>query len=213
MLYSLQPIIALLNSIQGGTVTLEIINTALATIDGYQDVPAANATTNALMREVVGNKADIANTTASQASLIGLLRALIAQITAVQGGSQTLESIGTDVKNVFDMTHTAASVTMTGSEVTLFEFVPTAPSMFEGGKIDLTNMAAGDTIVVKTYHKIKSGGNYILETSTSYADDVSPDLKVINGFACRYGVKITATQSAGTNRIIDCAFATSAPGV
>lgn len=169
MLYSLQPVITLLNTIRGGTQTIEGLDT--------------------------------------------LLDSIIAQITAVQGGAQTIESVGTDVKNILDMTHTAASVTMTGSEVTLFEFVPTTPSMFEGGKIDLTNMAAGDTIVVKMYHKIKSGGNYILQTSTSYADDVSPDLIVIDGFACRYGVKVTATQSGGTNRVLDCAFVTSAPGV
>lgn len=139
--------------------------------------------------------------------------ALAAQLTAIQGGSETLETIKTDLEGVLDMTTTAVSTTMTGAELTLFEFVPTAPSFFEGGKIDLTNMEASDTIVVKMYHKIKSGGNYILETSTSYAGAQDPDLKVINGFACRYGVKITATQSAGTNRVIDSLWATSAPGV
>lgn len=169
MLYSLQPIIAKLTALQGGSQTIEGLDT--------------------------------------------LLDSIIAQLTAIQGGSQTLESIGTDVKNVFDMTHTAATATMTGSEVTLFEFVPTAPSYFEGGSIDMTNMAAGDTIVVKVYRKIKSGGNYILESTTSYADDLAPALVAVAGFATRYGVKVTATQSGGTNRTLDTAFATSAPGV
>ena len=43
-------------------------------------VPTADATTNVYQKEVVGNKADAANETGSQASLIGLARAIIARL-------------------------------------------------------------------------------------------------------------------------------------
>ena len=154
--------------------------------------------------------------TSSYSPTTDSLEAIRDKVDAVQGGTQTLESIGTDVKGVLDLTTTAATATMDGSEDTLFEFVPTSPSMFEGGSIDLTNMAASDTIVFKIYQKIKSGGNYIKlsdDAANTYADAQDPDLKVIDGFPVRYGVKITAEQTAGTNRALDTLFTTSAPGV
>lgn len=46
-------------------------------IEAKLDLPAADETANTLIGEVIGQKGDVANETASQASIIGLLRAII----------------------------------------------------------------------------------------------------------------------------------------
>jgi len=53
------------------------LDTEIAAIEGKLDLPAANETANTKIGEVVGQKGDAANVTASQASVIGLLRAVI----------------------------------------------------------------------------------------------------------------------------------------
>lgn len=138
------------------------------------------------------------------------------QLTAIQDGTKTLESIGTDVENLLYMNGSSASTTMTGAELTLLEYIPTTLAQFEGGAIDLTNMDAGDTIIIKIYKKIKSDGNYIQQSDNiinTYTGAQVPALKDIGGSPIKYGLKITATQSAGTNRVIDSLWFTSAPGV
>jgi len=50
----------------------------IADIEAKLDLPTANETANTKVAEVIGQKGDAANETASQASIIGLLRAVIA---------------------------------------------------------------------------------------------------------------------------------------
>ena len=67
---------------------IALLRQALAsasTIDGFFDVPTADAVTNTTMRDVLGNKEDAANETASQASVVGLLRQALAEITTIDG--------------------------------------------------------------------------------------------------------------------------------
>ena len=49
----------------------------------------------------------------------------------------------------------SGTVTMDGTEQTLYELVPSALREFLGGSIDLTNEAADDVITVRTYRKNK----------------------------------------------------------
>jgi len=51
--------------------------TKVDAVEAKVDLPAANATTNTKIGEVIGQKADVANETADEASIIGLLRAVI----------------------------------------------------------------------------------------------------------------------------------------
>lgn len=59
------------------------IQAAVTVIDGLLDVPTADATTNATVRDVAGNKADAANETADESSIIGLARAIIARLVTI----------------------------------------------------------------------------------------------------------------------------------
>ena len=96
--------------------------------------------------------------------------------------------------------------TLTSSAAEQNVIIVDAPSgIFEPKcvKIDLTNMIAGDTVVIKLYYRIKSGGSYILEDSDTFNDDVSPALINIDLTPNRYGFNVTLQQTAGTNRNYD----------
>jgi hypothetical protein len=69
--------------------------------------------------------------------------------------------------------------------------------------LDLTNMASGDTIVLKQYMKIKSGGNYILFGTETYNGVQTAPLACLDLRSAKYGFKITLQQTSGTNRSVD----------
>ncbi len=99
---------------------------------------------------------------------------------------------------------TSGSTTTSGSEVTFFEDLDSTYAFnFGGGWIDVSTMATGDTITVKVYVKIKSGGTYRTTLSDTYYDGQSTELLAIGGMTNVYGVKVTVTQSEGTYRTFD----------
>ena len=69
--------------------------------------------------------------------------------------------------------------------------------------IDLTNMAAGDTTVVRQFMKIKAAGAYVKYAEETYTDAQSIPLLHVIMKPAKYGLKITLQQTAGTNRAYD----------
>ena len=69
--------------------------------------------------------------------------------------------------------------------------------------IDFTAHTAGETLVVKTYYRIKSGGNLIKHTEVTYAGLQDPLLINTVLRKNRYGVRVTAHLTAGANRDYD----------
>lgn len=99
--------------------------------------------------------------------------------------------------------HAVGTVTADGLEQDVVEL--TELCTLEGW-IDLSNMEAGDTVVIKEYVKLKSGGTYTLYDSASYSGvQAKPALHVIK-IPAKYGVKVTLQQTAGTNRDYDYNF-------
>jgi hypothetical protein len=92
---------------------------------------------------------------------------------------------------------TTGTVTMTGAENTVFEV--TEERVVEG-YVDLTNMQAGDSISVKEYMRIASGGAYVLYGSQPLNDAQTIALLWITPKPGAYGVKLTIQQTAGVNR-------------
>jgi hypothetical protein len=73
------------------------------------------------------------------------------------------------------------------------------------GYIDFTNMASGDSTIIRTYAKIKSGGSYLLN-GQKILSNTQTTLKLMYFFeypTTNYGFKITLEQEAGTNRAYD----------
>ena len=100
-----------------------------------------------------------------------------------------------------DIEDAVGTLTMDGNEQTVKEF--TALTQRMDCYLDLANMASGDTIVLKQYMKIKSGGSYRLFGTESYVGAQSVPLAYLQLLPAKYGFKITLQQTGGTNRDVD----------
>jgi hypothetical protein len=99
------------------------------------------------------------------------------------------------------------SVAMDGTEKNVvLDEVTGNPQRFLEGYIDLTPMASGDTIVVRQYMKIASAGNYVKYAEETYSAAQTLPLLYITTKSGKYGIKITAQQTAGTNRTLQYQF-------
>jgi hypothetical protein len=74
------------------------------------------------------------------------------------------------------------------------------------GWIDLANMASGDSVTIKVYVKMKSGGTYRLYDSSNYVGaQANPALHTIE-LPTIYGIKITLQQTTGSYKTYDYTF-------
>lgn len=97
------------------------------------------------------------------------------------------------------------SIVMDGTEKILVEKTDDKMGMLDG-YVDLTPMQAGDTIVIRQYMKVKAAGNYIKYAEESYSGaQTIPLLHVVTKTA-KTSIKVTAQQTAGTNRTLDVQF-------
>jgi len=69
--------------------------------------------------------------------------------------------------------------------------------------IDFTAHTAGETVTIKVYYRIKSGGDYILLDEEEFIGAQDPDLIMIELEPNRFGIKVTIEKTAGTNRAYD----------
>jgi hypothetical protein len=99
------------------------------------------------------------------------------------------------------------SVTMDGTEQNIvLDEVSGNPQRFLEGYIDLTPMQSGDTIIVRQYMKITATGDYVKYAEETYSDAQTLPLLYIVTKPGRYGIKITAQQTAGTYRSLQYQF-------
>lgn len=99
-------------------------------------------------------------------------------------------------------TPTESSVVMDGTEKNLFEITDVKSSDIEAW-VDLTPMQAGDTIVIRYHRKVKAAGTYAKYAEETYSGAQSiPLLCIVNKKIYR-DTKVTAQQTAGTNRTLD----------
>lgn len=103
-------------------------------------------------------------------------------------------------------TEIEGTLTATGLEQDLVSTTDNKLHVIDG-HIDLTPLQAGDTVVVKQYFKVKSGGQFIEYAEETYNDvQTQPDLHISTNYG-KYGIRITLTQTGGTNRSYDYMFA------
>jgi hypothetical protein len=99
------------------------------------------------------------------------------------------------------------SVTMDGTELNVvLDEVTGNPQRFLEGYIDLSPMASGDTIVIRQYMKITATGAYVKYAEEAYSGAQSLPLLYIVTKPGRYGIKVTAQQTAGTYRTLAYQF-------
>ena len=98
----------------------------------------------------------------------------------------------------YTQSETNGTVPMTGAQDTVFEV--TDYKNFVEAYVDLTNMQAGDSVTVREYMKIVSGGAYVLYGTETYTDAQTINLLWITPKPNNYGIKFTMQQTAGVNR-------------
>jgi len=102
------------------------------------------------------------------------------------------------------LTETGGAITTDGTEQTVY--INEAPAgIFEPRvfKLDFTNQTAAETLKIRTYYKIKSGGAYVKDKDTAYAGAQDPDLVNTHLEPTRFGVKVTIERTAGENKVYD----------
>ena len=89
------------------------------------------------------------------------------------------------------------TITTDGTEQTLFIYDAPANTL-DNIKLhmDLTNMVTTDSIAIKEYYRVKSGGNYILKTTTTFSNAQAPALATFGLECTLFGFKLTITRLA-----------------
>ncbi len=102
------------------------------------------------------------------------------------------------------LTETGATVTTDGGEQTLYvNNSPTGVFSPKIVQIDFTNQTAAETVVIKEYYRIKSGGVLVLIDEVTFIGVQDPLLKNIRLEENRFGVRVTIEKTAGANRNYD----------
>ena len=89
------------------------------------------------------------------------------------------------------------SVTADGTEQIVVDQTGTLEFNLDG-YIDLSNMASGDTVVIRQYMKIASAGNPVKYAEETYSGAQSIPLLHVITKPARYELKVTLQQTAGT---------------
>jgi hypothetical protein len=145
------------------------IDNALATVDGFHDVPAQDSGNNAQIRDVIGNKTD---TTAGN-SVVSLLK----QIVAADSGAE--------VKSTYTYTNA-------GGEQTIYEFSTTTRKRIEGIWLDMVNMTQDG--LIRLYYKV-DGTNYRLVEEVPFIPPIDFDGVYLNlNMGITDNLKITYTE-------------------
>jgi len=127
---------------------------------------------------------------------------LLGEDATFEAGTGTRKSLIDRLANVeaFD-TPIEGTLSADGSEQNLvLDEISGNPQRHLEGYVDLSNMASGDTIVIRQYMKITSGGAYVKYAEETYSGAQSLPLLHIITKPARYGLKITLQQTGGTNR-------------
>ena len=102
------------------------------------------------------------------------------------------------------LTETGDTLTADGTEQNLY--INDAPAGVYSPRnlfIDFTAHTAGETVVVREYYRIKTGGNYIKVDQVTYVGVQDPLLIHIDLKDNRFGVKVTIEKTGGVNRAYD----------
>lgn len=97
------------------------------------------------------------------------------------------------------------SIVMDGTEKVLVEKTDDKIGLLEG-HVDLTPMASGDTIVIREYMQIKAAGAYVQYAEETYNDAQALPLLHVSTKPAKDKIKVTAQQTAGTNKTLDVQF-------
>jgi len=106
------------------------------------------------------------------------------------------------VNAIFKLTETGGDLTATALEQTVYiNNTPLGVFAPKKVKIDCTNMAWGDTVVIRWYERIVSGGDLVLKDVFTLNDVQTSPIKNVELEPNRFGVQVTLQQPAGVGRV------------
>ena len=151
--------------------------------------------------EGVRNPADLSAVEADIAEIAVDIAALVVDVTALQADV-------TDIKAVTDglptLSETGGTVTTDGTEQNVYiNNTPLGVFRPVCVKVNFTNHTATETIVLRTYYRIRAAGAMVLQDTVTYVGLVDPELINIDLEPNRFGVQVTIEKTAGANRDYD----------
>jgi hypothetical protein len=138
-----------------------------------------------------GDRSDAAAVPTNTTSVISIIKQIYDVVAALTSYFLTL-------------TETGATRTTDGTEQNVY--INNAPAGVFTPKmlnIDFTNQTATETVVLREYYRIKSGGAYVLQDEVTFVGVQDPELIHVTLKDNRFGIKVTIEKTAGTNRAYD----------
>ena len=123
---------------------------------------------------------------------------------SIVSDSATIDNIFAIVNALLTLTETGGTITTDGTEQNIY--INDAPAGIFDPKliqIDFTNQTVTETVVIREYYRIKSGGGLIKKDERQFAGVQDPLLKNVTLEPNRFGVQVTIEKTVGTNRDYD----------
>ena len=118
-----------------------------------------------------------------------------------------ISNVSTLSASILTLTETGGTLTADGTEQNVYiNNAPTGVYTPKEVKIDFTNHTLGETVILRVYYRIKTGGDFIkqtLDATYTYTGVQDPLLVNLPLEDNRYGVKVTLETTAGANRDYD----------
>ena len=172
---------------------INLVNKLYSLIDGGTNVYPDSVVQESILAYLMSKSADPVTTSYNNTT------------DSLEAIADTVIAILADTAAMLVLTETGGTLTTDGLEQNVY-VNETPAGVFRPVcvKIDCTAHTATESITIKTYYRIKSAGNYILQDSVSYnLTTIVPALLSIDLEPNRYGVKVTMQKTAGTNRAYD----------
>lgn len=128
----------------------------------------------------------------------GIAGNVISELVNRSGG---LDDINDEIEGMLDLKNNTANIAVTDTETTLY--IDDAPTKIINGlaiMIDTSVIEAADTFDFKVYYRLASGGTLKAAEKGTKAGVQTEPIYVIELDAYRYGMKVTAQRTGGTNR-------------
>jgi len=154
-----------------------------------------------IVADIAAVKAVVDSNAVDIAGVKAVVDALVVSLAAAQVDITAIRAI-TDALSV--LTESGGTLTTDGNIQTVY-VNETPAGIFRPVcvQIDFTAHTAGETVVIRTSYRIKSGGDYVEEVETPYAGLQDPLLIPVPLRANRYGIKVTMQKTGGENRAYD----------
>jgi len=110
-----------------------------------------------------------------------------------------LNAIRAKTDGLGTLTETGGTLTTDGNEQTLYvNNAPLGVFIPKSLDIDFTNQTATETVVIRQYKRMSSGGDWIkFDESDPFAGVQDPLGKTVELFPSRFGIKVTIEKTAG----------------